>query len=243
MQAITELLKQRGDDGRRCRWCGCSEFRPCPGGCSWAVNAAYGTRPGGGRFVNAQPVADPRPLCSACWGRTSFRIIGVDAAIGRLGYCVLDVEHERPKLADAGFWKPKTKKGLDDRWLQLADFCKELVWYYKPTDCIVEQPGKGTWGNRSKHSLQTQQRASAVSFGVFAAMRRTWTITPQRWKPTQTKGSKGRTADTAGAILGTQIEVGDIGDAAGLALWWISRVEPVVSGNLPLQFLPKGLNE
>lgn len=47
---------------RVCRGCGCTEARPCPGGCMWVGEDLCSICLAGGPLLDPESVADPIPL-------------------------------------------------------------------------------------------------------------------------------------------------------------------------------------
>lgn len=69
----------------------------------------------------------------------SRRIIGIDPGTGILGFGVINVEHHKTKLVDAGVVRTKPKQPLEDSLLEIYNSLNEIIEINKPQEMVIEQ--------------------------------------------------------------------------------------------------------
>ncbi len=68
-----------------------------------------------------------------------MRIIGIDPGLGRVGYGIIEIEHEKKKFLDCGVIETNKNKKEEDRLFEIFNDLNTLIDYWKPDIAAVEK--------------------------------------------------------------------------------------------------------
>ncbi len=182
-------------------------------------------------YCGVPTIVGPK-ACFACEKRLGtgypWRCLAIDPSVQNLGYAVLDASGSDFKTVDGGRWHPSQKAGGADRFVQIAAFTRAIIEHFIPTDVVIEMPhphqAMDRGEKRSFKPLMIYSVGAGFVAGVAASLnRRLWRPDAKQWKDS---GSKADTAQQVELVLGAKHRSPDEIDAAGLALWWYTRMRP-----------------
>ena len=67
------------------------------------------------------------------------RIIGIDPGLGRVGYGIIDIIHEKKKFLDCGVIETNKAKNEEDRLYEIFNDLNTLIDHWKPDIAAVEK--------------------------------------------------------------------------------------------------------
>ncbi len=68
-----------------------------------------------------------------------MRIIGIDPGLGRVGYGIIEVQHEKKKILDCGVIETNKNKKEEDRLCEIFNDLNTLIDHWKPDTAAVEK--------------------------------------------------------------------------------------------------------
>lgn len=219
----------------RCRVCGCSESRQCPGGC--------GRLPAD---TEAPKWAQSHLVCTKCWANNHTHLcLAIDPSISNFGWAVLQPIDDRPgkgKIIASNHWSPSGAAIAQHRFDQVVHLVTALILEFEPTDVVVEMPNPHHFPTTDGKRLRPvsglmvyANTAGACAGCAIAHHRRTWRPNVKTWKDNASKGDTKLINQTLHKL---DVKSEDENDAVGLTTWWVEHVHPCLVGRRPMSMLP-----